>query len=52
MFHRRCSVNVFRNRIPNCLKKWMSYEIVQCWVLVYKAENWTMILGILNESQM
>jgi len=30
----------------------MSYEIIQCWVLVYKAENWKMILVIVYESQM
>jgi len=30
----------------------MSYEIILCWVLVYKAVNWKMILVILNESQM
>jgi len=29
----------------------MNYEIVQCWVLVHKAEHWKMILVILNESQ-
>jgi len=28
----------------------MSYEIIQCWVLVYKAEHWKMILVILNVS--
>jgi len=21
----------------------MSYEIIQCWVLVYKAESWNMV---------
>jgi len=26
-------------------KKLMIYEIIQCWVLVYKAVHWKMILG-------
>jgi len=28
----------------------MNYEIILCWVLVYKAEYWKTILVILNES--
>jgi len=35
MFHRGSSFNVLRIRIPN-----LSYKIILCWVLVYKAEHW------------
>jgi len=39
----------FQIEVPETMNE---LQIIQCWVLVYKAENWKMIWVILNESQM